>query len=497
MKYQATIGLEIHAELRTKTKMFCASKNDPDSPVGEAGEKRPNVNICPVCVGHPGTLPAINEEAVRQVQRVGLALGGEVQHKSRFDRKNYFYPDLPKGYQISQYQNPLVWGGELHGVRITRVHLEEDPARSLHDATADSSLIDFNRSGVPLMELVTEPDITSAKQARAFAEELQLILQYIGASDANMEKGQMRCEANVSVVKKEEGKPTVDKQPRKLGTKVEIKNLNSFRAVERAIEYEINRQSELLERGEKVAQETRGWDENRGITFSQRAKESAHDYRYFPEPDLPPLEFSNEYVEKLRVTIPELPEQKRKRLTDEYKLDAKAVEILIKDRALAAFWEKVVSELREWFTDVNIDSLAVVTKLALNYFTSDFLGILKELNRDIASAKIDPENFAELVKMLFRKEISSRVAKDTLRHMIEHGGDPSTIVQDQGLGQVSDESSLGEVIEKIVSANPKAVTDYKSGQQNALQFLVGQVMKETKGAANPEVIRKLLTDELG
>src|SRR3989338_5535824 len=389
MKYQATIGLEIHAELRTKTKMFCNSKNDSD-------EKSPNTNICPVCTGHPGTLPVINEEAVRLVQRVGLALGGEAQKQSRFDRKNYFYPDLPKGYQISQYQHPLVLGGELRGIRITRVHLEEDTARSLHDATANSSLVDFNRSGVPLMELVTEPDITSAQQASSFAEELQLILQYLGASDANMEKGQMRCEANVSIRSN-----TKRMETGALGVKVEIKNLNSFRAVEQAIEYEIKRQSELLERGEDVVQETRGWDENRCTTFSQRSKESAHDYRYFPEPDLPPLEFSNEYVEKLRVTIPELPEQKRKRLTDEYKLDAKAVEILIKDRALAAFWEKVVSELREWFTDVNIDSLAVVTKLALNYFTSDFLGILKELNRDIASAKIDPENFAELVKMLF------------------------------------------------------------------------------------------------
>src|SRR3989344_2509945 len=332
MEYQVTVGMEIHAELKTKSKMFCASKNDPD-------EKHPNINICPVCLGHPGTLPVINEEAVKLVQRVGLALGGEIQKFSRFDRKNYFYPDLPKGYQISQYKYPLVLGGNLNGVRITRVHLEEDAGKLMHDSGGKFSLVDFNRAGVPLMELVTEPDIKSAKEAKKFAEELQLTLQYLGASEANMEKGEMRCEANISVSKTND-----------MGIKVEVKNLNSFRAVERAIEYEVKRQIELLENGKKVIQETRGWNENKEETFSQRSKESAHDYRYFPEPDLPPMEFSDEYIEKLRATIPELPEQKRRRLAEEYKLDALAVEILIKDRALAAFWEKTASELREWLS---------------------------------------------------------------------------------------------------------------------------------------------------
>ena len=401
-----TVGMEIHAELLTKTKMFCASKNDSD-------EKHPNINICPVCMGHPGTLPVINDEAVRLVHRVGLALDGEIQKFSRFDRKNYFYPDLPKGYQISQYKYPLVLGGVLNGVRITRVHLEEDARKLMHDSGGKFSLVDFNRAGVPLMELVTEPDIKSAKEAKKFAEELQLTLQYLGASEANMEKGEMRCEANISVSKTNE-----------MGTKVEVKNLNSFRAVERAIEYEVKRQIELLENGKKVVQETRGWDENKEETFSQRSKESAHDYRYFPEPDLPPIEFSDEYIEILRATIPELPVEKRKRLTDEYKLDAKAVEILIKDRALAAFWEKVASELKEWLSDeIDNKKFLEATKVAVNYFTSDLLGFIKEKEIPVSELLIDPENFAELIKMLIKKEINSRVAKDVLREMVEKEGE--------------------------------------------------------------------------
>src|SRR3989344_5045452 len=318
MEYQATIGMEVHSELRTKTKMFCASKNDPD-------EKHPNINICPVCVGHPGTLPTANEEAIKHVQRVGLALGGNVQKFSRFDRKNYFYPDLPKGYQISQYQHPLIFEGKLNSVRITRVHLEEDTARLIHDEKGDT-LVDFNRAGVPLMELVTEPDLHDAKSAREFCEELQLVLRYLGASDANMEKGQMRCEANISIA------PVGSD---KFGTKVEIKNLNSFRAVEEAIEYEILRQKKVLEDGETVKQETRGWDENKKITFSQRVKESAHDYRYFSEPDLPPMEFGDKYIELLKGAIPALPAQKRARFKDEYGISEQLVETLVRDKNLA------------------------------------------------------------------------------------------------------------------------------------------------------------------
>jgi len=498
MEYQVTVGMEIHAELRTKTKMFCTSKNDPD-------EKHPNINVCPVCVGHPGTLPVINEEAVKLVHRVGLALGGNVQKFSRFDRKNYFYPDLPKGYQISQYKHPLVLGGDLNGIRITRIHLEEDAGKLMHDSSGKFSLVDFNRAGVPLMELVTEPDIKSAKDAKKFAEELQLTLQYLGASEANMEKGEMRCEANISVSKTND-----------MGTKVEVKNLNSFRAVERAIEYEVKRQIELLESGKKVAQETRGWDENKEATFSQRSKESAHDYRYFPEPDLPPMEFSDKYIETLCATIPELPNQKRKRFTEEYGISASLVETLIRERSLAAFWEKVISELREWLAEEGIthpptpsikvregekggglESFELAMKLASNYFTSDLLGLIKEKAIPPEELLITPENFAELIKMIHKKEITSRIAKDVLREMVEKGGDPSTIIESKGLKQIGDEKIVEEIAKKIISQNPKAIEDFKNGKQQSLQFLVGQIMKETKGTANPEIIRALLTKIIG
>ncbi|QQG42962.1 MAG: Asp-tRNA(Asn)/Glu-tRNA(Gln) amidotransferase subunit GatB [Candidatus Giovannonibacteria bacterium] len=490
MEWQITVGMEVHAELRTKAKMFCSSKNDPD-------EKHPNINVCPVCMGHPGTLPVINEEAVKLVQQVGLALKGEVQKFSHFDRKNYFYPDLPKGYQISQYKHPLVLGGVLNGVRITRAHLEEDAGKLMHDPNGKFSLVDFNRAGVPLMELVTEPDIKSAKEAKKFAEELQLVLQYLGASEANMEKGEMRCEANVSVAKATRlllGNPVAKSV---LGTKVEVKNLNSFRAVERAIEYEVQRQIGLLESGKKVVQETRGWDENKEATFSQRSKESAHDYRYFPEPDLPPMEFSDEYIEALRATIPELPAEKRKRFTEEYGIVTSSVETLVNERALASFWEKVISELKEWMKEKDSKKFFEAMKVAVNYFTSDFLGLIKEKEIPPEELLITPENFAELIKMIYKKEITSRIAKDVLRVMIEQGGDPSTIIESKGLKQVGDEKALEEIAKKIISQNPKAVEDFKKGKQQSLQFLVGQIMKETKGAANPELIKSVLTRIIG
>jgi aspartyl-tRNA(Asn)/glutamyl-tRNA(Gln) amidotransferase subunit B len=473
-KYNVTIGMEVHAELKTNSKMFCACKNDPE-------EKRPNTNICPVCTGHPGTLPVINQEAVRLVQRVGLAVGGAIQKQTHFDRKNYFYPDLPKGYQISQYQHPLVWGGAINGTNITRVHLEEDTARNIHES--DSTLVDFNRSSIPLMELVTEPDLTNAEDARKFCEELQVILQYIGASDANMEKGQMRCEANISI------RPEGQKE---YGTKVEVKNINSFRAVEMAIQYELKRQEEVLEKGEKVVQETRGWDENKQITFSQRSKESAHDYRYFPEPDLPPLEFTDEYIDGLRGTIPELPSAKRTRLKEEYGVAEGLIEILVHERALSAFWEHMISELKMW----EPEKFQEAVTLASNYFTSDLLGLMKEKSITPESLLLEPENFAELIKMIVRGEVSSRVAKDVLRHMVEVGGDPSTIVEDKGLKQVSDTGALEEVAKKVIAANPKPVADYKAGKEQALQALVGQMMKETKGAANPSMIKEILTKNI-
>jgi len=355
-EYFPTIGLEIHAELKTKTKMFCSCLNDPE-------EKRPNINICPICLGHPGTLPVINEEAVKKVIKVGLALNCEISKHSFFERKNYFYPDLPKGYQISQYQVPLCKNGflEIDGrkIRIRRVHLEEDTGRLLHQK--NYSLVDFNRAGVPLMELVTEPDIKSAKEARKFAQELQLILKYLGVSDADMEKGQMRTEANVSLSKKEN----------ELGTKVEIKNLNSFKAVEEAIEYEIARQTEILKNKKKVIQETRGWDDVKKQTFSQREKEEAKDYRYFPEPDLPPLEITPEMIASIRAEIPELPQQRRERFKKEYQLDEKSIEIFVQQKELGEFFEKVISELPP---NLNQKDLLAMIKLSANYIISDLLG---------------------------------------------------------------------------------------------------------------------------
>src|SRR3989344_7843479 len=345
MKYTPTIGLEIHAELKTATKMFCNSKNDPD-------ESRPNVNVCPVCMGNPGTLPVVNKEAVKSVLKVGLALGGELADFTEFDRKNYFYPDIPKGYQISQYKYPFVSGGELNSVKITRIHLEEDTATSLHsDATSyklpATSLLDFNRAGVPLMELVTEPVIHSAKEAADFAREFQLLLRYLGVAEANMEKGEMRVEANISITRSD---LSPDLRSDLLGTKVEVKNLNSFKVVEKAIEYEIKRQTKILEEGEKIAQETRGWDEQKGETFSQRQKEESHDYRYFPEPDIPKMklsEFPEFSIEALKKELPELPKAKRERYTKDFEIKKNDIEIFIQNKKLAEFFEVVAKILGE------------------------------------------------------------------------------------------------------------------------------------------------------
>ncbi len=448
MEYKPTIGLEVHAELKTKTKMFCDSANDPD-------EKRPNMNVCPVCLAHPGTLPVINREAVRKVIMVGRALGGKIADFTEFDRKNYFYPDLPKGYQISQYKYPIVTGGELNGVQLTRIHLEEDTARSQHSDSGES-LVDFNRAGVPLMELVTEPVIESARQAGDFARELQLLLRYLDASQANMEKGQMRVEANVSV-RRSDLRGRSD-----LGTKVEVKNLNSFRAAEQAIEYEVKRQIEVLENGGKVVQETRGWNEDRGETFSQRVKEESHDYRYFPEPDLPKL-YLSQVAEFQNIQLPELPDTKRARLARDYGIKSEDIESYVVDQDLGNFFESVAEELTK-------DRPLV--KLASNYITSDLVGLGK-----LPSV----ENFVELIKMLGAGEISSRGVKDALK-----GG---TIQK-----QKSDEGELKKVVEQIIADNPSVVAQYKSGKESSLQFLIGQAMKATRGSANPQILQKLFKE---
>lgn len=473
MAYTPVIGLEIHVELKTKSKMFCSCLNDPD-------EKIPNINICPVCLGHPGVLPVINQEAVNKVLKTGLALNSTIPQFSKFDRKNYFYPDLPKGYQISQYDMPFCQGGFLaliggssqpnKKVRITRVHLEEDTGKLVHPG-ADYSLVDFNRAGIPLMELVTEPDISSAKEARDFAEELRLILRYLDVSEANMEKGQMRVEANISV-----------KKGKKLGTKVEIKNLNSFRSVEYGINYEIERQIKMLQAGQKIMQETRGWHDIKEITFSQREKEEAHDYRYFPEPDLPPLSFSAQDIKKIKASIPELPQQRRERFKKEFKLDDKEIEVFVQHKDLGEYFEQVVSEAGD----------AKFVKLISNYLITDLQGLLKGMSVAHQDFKITPENFAEFITLISQGKISSKIAKVVLQEMFSKGADPSNIIEEKGLTQITDTVEIGRAVRTVVDKNPKAIEDYKKGKENALQFLIGQVMAKTQGKANPEAVNQIL-----
>lgn len=470
MEYQPTIGLEIHAELATKTKMFCACKNDSD-------EARPNVNICPVCMGHPGTLPVINKEAVKHVLKVGLAVGGEITDISHFDRKNYFYPDIPKGYQISQYKHPLVSGGELMGVKITRVHLEEDTAKSMHDErdAKDSSLVDFNRAGVPLMELVTEPTMHSAEEVVNFGQELRLLLQYLGVGEANMEKGEMRLEANISLAPR--SLDEVGSNNEKLGTKVEIKNLNSFKSAERAIEFELKRQAVLLEKGEKVNQETRGWDDKKQITYSQRLKEDSHDYRYFPDPDLPSLKLSEvrDLTEEiLRSELKETPSQKRERFKKLYSVKKEDINFYISDMNLSILFEETASLLDK--KDFQLLS---------NYIVSDIAGLGQ------SGASINPKHLAELVAMLVEGQISSRGAKNILLEMIKTNKDPKTIALKEGLFQKSDEEELVKVANKIIKQNSEAVLEYKNGKISALQFLVGQGMKASKGSVNPQILKSI------
>jgi len=487
--FKTTIGLEIHFESKTRSKMFCSCLNNPD-------EKTPNKNVCPICMGHPGTLPVINEEAINNIILTGLALNCEVQQYSKFDRKSYFYPDLPKGYQISQYDMPLCKNGHLDirlddgtvkRIRINRIHMEEDTGRLLHSPDG-SSLVDFNRAGVPLMELVTEPDMNSAEEARKFAQELQLILRYADVSDADMEKGQMRCEVNISLSETSE-----------LGTKVEIKNLNSFRVVEKSIEFEIKRQKELLEEGKKVVQETRGWHDTKQITMEQRGKEDAFEYRYFPEPDLPPLNISEDKIKKIMAKLPELPEEKRARFKEEYCLDDRSADFYIKNPDVANYFEKVVSELGAWLKDMDAEnSCSSATKLCSNYITTDLQAIIKEDNfSGNLEEKITAENFAEFICMISRGDMSSKIAKIVLSEMYKTKSDPSDIIEKEGLAQISDSAEIENIIKKVLESNSKAVEDYKKGKQNSFTFLVGQIMAASKGKANPQSVAELLKKELG
>lgn len=462
--YRPTIGLEIHAELKTQTKMFCACLNNPDEPT-------PNKNICPVCMAHPGTLPVINKEAVHKVLLVGTALNARLADFTEFDRKNYFYPDIPKGYQLSQYKYPLVSGGTLNGVAITRVHLEEDTARSQH--VGEKSLVDYNRAGVPLMELVTEPVIHDAETAGAFARELQLLLRTLGAGEANMEKGEMRVEANISVSPDDT-----------LGTKVEVKNLNSFRSVERAIAYEVARQSKLLEKGEKVMQETRGWDEGKQETFLQRKKESSHDYRYFPDPDLPKLKISEipEFSSAaLAGELPELPWQKRERFIS-LGIKKEDADMFVADPRFGSLFERAVA----------LDPATAA--LTANYISSDIAGLVAKAG-DTGLPNISPEGLVLIMNKVSKGALSSRGAKETLAEVFAQGGDIEAV--SNKFTQQSDTAALEVVAKDIAAAHPQVVADYKAGKEAALQFLIGQGMKQTKGSANPGVLREVFIKILG
>ena len=462
--YRPTVGLEIHAELKTLTKMFCACLNNPD-------EEQANKNICPVCMAHPGTLPVINKEAVRKVLLVGAAVQGTLADFTEFDRKNYFYPDIPKGYQLSQYKHPLVSGGLLKDVALTRIHLEEDTARSQH--LGEKSLVDYNRAGVPLMELVTEPVIHDAQTAGAFARELQLLLRTLGAGEANMEKGEMRVEANVSVAKGTEKAPTY----------VEIKNLNSFRSVERAIAFEVDRQIKLIEGGGEVVKETRGWDETKQVTFSQRKKESSHDYRYFPDPDLPKImvsdvpEFS---LETLKKELPELPWEKRARY-QALGLKAEDADMFTSDKRFGDLFEEAIL----------VEPSA--TLLIANYVASDIAGLVAK-NGDNNLSHISGAGLAVLMGRVTKKEISSRGAKDALADVFMNGGDLQEV--SNKYTQQSDTGALDAVARAIVGDYPQIAEEYKNGKESALQFLIGQGMKQTKGSANPELLKEALLTAL-
>ncbi len=468
--YKPTIGLEIHSEIITKSKLFCGCRNDSD-------EIEPNVNICPICTGYPGSMPFINKKAIESMIKIGIALNGEVADFTEFDRKHYFYPDIPKGYQISQYKFPIVKKANLLDVDITRIHLEEDTAKNIHDKLYGDTLIDFNRSGVPLMELVTEPVIKSAKQAVDFVKELQLVLKYLQVSKARMEMGEMRVEVNLSISKDVE-----------LGQKVEIKNLNSFKAVEGAIKYEIKRQSELLDKGEKILQETRGWNENTSKTISQREKETSDEYRYMAEPDIPKLYLSkceDLSIEKIKKEIEKLPADYIKSYL-EIGLKENQVKIIVDNIEMNFLFSKLLLKVEE-------EKL----KLIANYLTTDILSYVNtEKPIEVILKNINENTLISLSEMITSGDVSSRGAKDLIAILIEKGGDPKEVAKQKGLLQDSNEENLTKIVLEVLKENEKVVQEYKNGKETSLQFLVGQVMKQSKGTANPQKVSKILIKEI-
>ncbi len=469
MEFEPVIGLEIHVQIETRTKLFCSC------PVEFGAE--PNSNVCPVCLGLPGSLPVINRRAVELAIRAGLALNCRINERSVFARKNYFYPDLPKGYQISQYEEPLAVEGwlEVGGkrVRIRRLHLEEDAGKNIHEGS--KTYVDLNRAGTPLMEIVTEPDIDSPELAREFLEKLRNIMRYAGVSKADMEKGQLRCDINISI------RPKGSKE---LGTRVEVKNVNSFRFVQKAIEAEFERQVKLVKGGEKVIQETRTFDPSTGLTHPMRTKEEAEDYRYFPDPDLLPLLVPREWIEEIKARMPEMPEQRLERLMKDYGLDEKTAQILVDNKDFGDFFEEALKYYRE------------DPKLTANWLLNDLLGSLRDTGIDFEDSMVKPEHLASLIKLIKEGTLSSKLAKEVIKEMVRTGKEPEKIVEERGLKQVSDESAIRSLVEEVLKENPKEVERYRSGEEKVFGFLVGQVMKKAKGKANPQLVNKILKEML-
>ena len=496
-KLEPVIGLEVHIQLKTKSKMFCDCSND-------GANQPPNATVCPICLAHPGTLPAANRQAVFFGIMMALALDCRINKKSVFARKNYFYPDLPKGYQISQFELPLAEDGHLviktkegeHRVGIERLHLEEDAAKNFH--SPDKTLIDYNRAGTPLMEIVTRPDFRSPAEAKVFLQELRLLARYLDVSEADMEKGHLRCDANISL------RPVGEE---KLYPKTEIKNLNSFRSVERALSHEIKRQSEQWQLGLPPDREaTRGWDEKFLKTVEQRDKEASADYRYFPEPDLPPLLFTEEAIKKIKADLPELPAEKRRRFIEEYAVSPDEAKVLSDSPDIADYFEQVMTEARAWLESLS-EPLGTseeiwqlnkkkLTKLVAGWLMSELFKLLNETGDSILDIKISPENFAEFIALVYERKVNSSSAQLLLRRMYETGGDPSVIMAEEDLGQVDDDGQLMEAVDKIIKANPGQVMEYKNGKTPLLKYFVGLAMKETKGKANPEKLTEIFRKKM-
>ncbi len=472
-EFDIVIGLETHVQMATNTKLFCGCKLEFGAP--------PNTNVCPVCLALPGSLPVLNKKAMEYAIKASLALNCEVHELSIFARKHYFYPDLPKGYQISQYDKPLATNGYIdikvddkhERVRIHRLHMEEDAGKTIHEG--GYSYVDLNRAGTPLMEIVTEPDITSAVGARLYLEKLRNIMRYIGVSDADMEKGQLRCDVNISL------KPVGQEE---LGTKVEIKNLNSFRFVQKAIEYEIERQAKAIRKGIEIIQETRLFDPSSGKTFTMRTKEEAHDYRYFPDPDLIPVRLKKEQIEEIKNTLPELPDQKFERYLKEFALTEYDADVLVSDKDLASYFEEAVSIYSK------------SPKMIANWILNELLGKLNEEGVEISKSPVTPKHIAELVELIDSGVISGKIGKEVFEEVFNTGKSPKQIVEEKGLKQVSDEGEIRKIVEEVVNSHPAEVEKFKAGNTKLMGFFVGQVMKVTKGKANPKIVNKILNELL-